>query len=161
MPDVVGGVRERVEKTLQLSLRPVINATGIVVHTNLGRAPWSESVREAAMGMTGYCDLEMDLETGTRGGRIDGVRRLLRALTGAEDALVVNNCAAAVLLALTALARDREVLVSRGELVEIGGSFRVPDVITSGDARSAKWERPIERVFKTTRRQSMRRRPSS
>jgi L-seryl-tRNA(Ser) seleniumtransferase len=84
------------------------------------------------MRMTGYCDLEMDLETGTRGGRIDGVRRLLKALTGAEDALVVNNCAAAVLLALTALARDREVLVSRGELVEIGGSFRVPDVITSG-----------------------------
>ena len=132
MPDVAQRVAHRVEETLQVSLRPVINATGIVVHTNLGRAPWSPTVRDAAMRMTGYCDLEMDLETGTRGGRIDGVRRLLKALTGAEDALVVNNCAAAVLLALTALARDREVLVSRGELVEIGGSFRVPDVITSG-----------------------------
>ena len=132
MPDVAQRVARRVEETLQVSLRSVINATGIVVHTNLGRAPWSESVRDAAMGMTGYCDLEMDLDAGTRGGRLDGVRRLLKALTGAEDALVVNNCAAAVLLALTALARDREVLVSRGELVEIGGSFRVPDVITSG-----------------------------
>ena len=132
MPDVALDVAHRVEETLRVSLRAVINATGIVVHTNLGRAPWSDSVRDAAMGMTGYCDLEMDLDAGARGGRLDGVRRLLQALTGAEDALVVNNCAAAVLLALTALARDREVLVSRGELVEIGGSFRVPDVITSG-----------------------------
>ncbi|MFT4625323.1 MAG: L-seryl-tRNA(Ser) seleniumtransferase, partial [Myxococcota bacterium] len=98
-------------------------------------APWSQGARDAVQHLTGYCDLEMDLDSGRRGGRLDGVRALARQLTGAEDALVVNNCAAAVLLALTALARDREVIVSRGELVEIGGSFRVPDVIASGGAR--------------------------
>ena len=116
-------------------LRSVINATGIVVHTNLGRAPWSDAARAAAMRASGYCDLEMELATGQRGGRLSGVASQVRVLTGAEDAIVVNNCAAAVLLALTALARDRDVIVSRGELVEIGGSFRVPDVIASGGAR--------------------------
>jgi len=116
-------------------IRSVINATGIVVHTNLGRAPWSDSARDAALRASRYCDLEMELASGTRGGRLSGAAAQLQLLTGAEDAIVVNNCAAAVLLALTALARDRDVIVSRGELVEIGGSFRVPDVIASGGAR--------------------------
>jgi L-seryl-tRNA(Ser) seleniumtransferase len=116
-------------------LRRVINATGVVIHTNLGRAPWGEAARQAAIDAMGYCNLEMRLDTGRRGGRLEGVAAQMRALTGAEDAIVVNNCAAAVLLALTALAKGREVLVSRGELVEIGGSFRVPEVIASGGAR--------------------------
>lgn len=117
-------------------LRPVINATGIVVHTNLGRAPLHPEVaaQVAALG-GGYGNLELHLDTGRRGGRLDFVKEALAELTGAESAVVVNNCAAAVLLALTALARDREVLVSRGELVEIGGSFRVPDVVSAGGAR--------------------------
>lgn len=115
-------------------LQTVINATGVVIHTNLGRAPWSDGARDAAMRVAGYCDLEMDMDSGARGGRMRGVSTQLEALTGAESALVVNNCAAAVLLALTTLASGREVVVSRGELVEIGGSFRVPDVISSGGA---------------------------
>ena len=113
----------------------MINATGIVVHTNLGRSPWSAAAREAAMRVAGYCDLELLLSTGKRGGRLRGLEAQLRELTGAEAAIVVNNCAAAVLLGLTAFARGRDVVVSRGELVEIGGSFRVPDVIASGGAR--------------------------
>ncbi|MEM6929321.1 MAG: L-seryl-tRNA(Sec) selenium transferase, partial [Myxococcota bacterium] len=130
------GVAQRWARRLDRGrIRSVINATGIVVHTNLGRAPWSASAREAALRASGYCDLEMELSSGQRGGRLSGVSAQIRMLTGAEDALVVNNCAAAVLLALTALARDRDVIVSRGELVEIGGSFRVPDVIASGGAR--------------------------
>ncbi len=115
-------------------LRAVINATGVVVHTNLGRAPWSVSAREAAARAAGYCDLEVALDTGERGGRLHGVNEQLRHLVGAEATLVVNNCAAAVLLALTALAAGREVVVSRGELVEIGGAFRVPEVVASGGA---------------------------
>lgn len=126
--------RQRAEQLARGRLQAVINATGVVVHTNLGRAPWSASARAAAARVAGYCDLELELSSGQRGGRLRGVAAQLRELTGAEDALVVNNCAAAVLLGLTALARDREVIVSRGELVEIGGSFRVPDVIASGGA---------------------------
>lgn len=116
-------------------MRRVLNATGVVVHTNLGRSSWSASARAAAERAMGHCDLELRLDDGQRGGRLDGLRAQLRVLTGAEDALVVNNAAAAVLLGLTALAHGREVVVSRGELVEIGGSFRVPDVIASGGAR--------------------------
>jgi L-seryl-tRNA(Ser) seleniumtransferase len=134
LPDLEGALRERVE-LLGGRLRAVINATGVVVHTNLGRSAWSERARAAAAVAMGPCNVELDLATGKRGGRLDAIRAQLRALVGCEDALVVNNCAAAVLLALTALARDREVIVSRGQLVEIGGSFRVPDVITSGGAR--------------------------
>ncbi len=134
LPDVIERVVLRATLLDRGRLRPVINATGIVVHTNLGRAPWSDSARAAASAAMAYCNLEMDLQTGQRGGRLHGVQVLLQHLTGAESALVVNNCAAAVLLALTALARGREVVVSRGELVEIGGSFRVPDVIASGGA---------------------------
>jgi len=117
-------------------MRRVINATGIVVHTNLGRSPWPKEAVDAAVNVaSGYCNLEMDLESGKRGGRLDGLKALARHLTGCEDALVVNNCASAVLLALSTLASEREVIVSRSELVEIGGSYRVPDVIQAGGAR--------------------------
>ena len=134
--DVAGRAAARAERLLGGRMRPVINATGVVIHTNLGRAPWpAEAVAAVTEIASGYCNLEIDLDSGRRGGRMDGVSALMRHLTGAEAALVVNNCAAAVLLALTALARDREVVVSRGELVEIGGSFRVPEVIAAGGAR--------------------------
>ncbi len=134
--DLVVRVAARLRTWLDLDLRSVINATGIVVHTNLGRAPWAREAVEAVGEIaSGYCDLELELETGLRGGRHQGVTDKLCRLTGAEAALVVNNCAAAVLLTLTALAYGREVIVSRGQLVEIGGSFRVPDVISSGGAR--------------------------
>ncbi len=112
------------------TLRPLINATGIIVHTNLGRAPLSHDARQAvAAAAQGYSNLEYDLETGKRGSRYDHSRDLLCRLTGAEDALVVNNNAGAVFLVLAALCRNREVLISRGQLVEIGGGFRIPDVL--------------------------------
>jgi L-seryl-tRNA(Ser) seleniumtransferase len=135
LPELVPLVAQRARALEQGRLVSVINASGVVVHTNLGRAPWSESARAAALRVAGYCDLEMELASGRRGGRLRGVTAQLRQLVGAEAALVVNNCAAAVLLALTALAAGREVIVSRGELVEIGGSFRVPEVISSGGAK--------------------------
>jgi L-seryl-tRNA(Ser) seleniumtransferase len=113
----------------------VINATGIILHTNLGRAPLARAAIEAAAAASGYCNLEYDLTTGTRGARGAGVEPLLCRITGAEAALAVNNGAAAVLLALSALAGGGEVIVSRGELVEIGGGFRIPDVIQQGGAR--------------------------
>ena len=117
-------------------LRRVINATGIILHTNLGRAPLPPEALQAVMAVAGgYSNLEMDLATGTRGSRLAGVEPLLRTLTGAEAALAVNNCAAAMLLALAGLAGGGEVIVSRGELVEIGGGFRIPDVIVQGGAR--------------------------
>lgn len=134
LPDLLALARARGEVLDRGRLRQVLNATGVVVHTNLGRSAWSSRAQQAAVAAMGACDLELRLATGARGGRLDGLKALLRELTGAEDALVVNNCAAAVLLGLTALARGREVVVSRGELVEIGGSFRVPDVIASGGA---------------------------
>lgn len=133
--DIPARVAHRARQRVEPRLVPVLNATGVVIHTNLGRAPWApEAVAHAAAVARGYTNLEMDLESGQRGERLTGVRHLLAHLTGAEDAVVVNNNAAAVLLALTALARGGEVLVSRGELVEIGGSFRVPEVIASGGA---------------------------
>ncbi|MBL8616135.1 MAG: L-seryl-tRNA(Sec) selenium transferase [Deltaproteobacteria bacterium] len=117
-------------------LRRVINATGVILHTNLGRAPLHPDAQAALARVgAGYCNAELVLETGLRGGRLEGVATPLRALVGAPAALAVNNGAAAVLLALTALCRGREVVVSRGELVEIGGSFRVPEVISEGGAR--------------------------
>jgi L-seryl-tRNA(Ser) seleniumtransferase len=113
-----------------LALRRVINATGVVLHTNLGRAPLSVAARRAvAEEAAGYCTLEYDAGTGARGRRGARAEALLAELTGAEEALVVNNCAAAALLVLAALAREGETVVSRGELVEIGGDFRVPDVM--------------------------------
>ena len=116
-------------------LRRVINATGVILHTNLGRAPLSEAARQAVAQAAGYCTLEYDATTGTRGKRGGHVEELLTQLTGAEAALVVNNCAAAALLVLTVLAGDGETIVSRGELVEIGGDFRVPEVMANSGTR--------------------------
>jgi L-seryl-tRNA(Ser) seleniumtransferase len=128
--NLVSLVCAKVEGGRQLSLRPVINATGVVIHTNLGRAPLSQAAGAAMTEIAaGYSNLEYDLEAGTRGSRHEHVTALLRQLTGAEAALVVNNNAAAVLLALSAVGAGHEVVVSRGELVEIGGGFRVPDVL--------------------------------
>ena len=118
------------------SLRRAINATGIVLHTNLGRAPLADEAVEAMEATArGYSNLEFDLGNGERGSRQDHVESLLRRITGADAALAINNCAAAVMLALESFAADGEVLVSRGELVEIGGSFRMPDVIAKSGAR--------------------------
>ncbi|HWE31731.1 MAG TPA: L-seryl-tRNA(Sec) selenium transferase, partial [Polyangia bacterium] len=123
-------VAGEVAALLEPSLQPVLNATGVVLHTNLGRAPLAEhAVARVARVARGYANLEYRLDARRRGSRHEHVAALLASLTGAEDALVVNNCAAAVLLALSQLAAGRGVVVSRGELVEIGGSFRVPDVM--------------------------------
>ncbi|QDF04847.1 MULTISPECIES: L-seryl-tRNA(Sec) selenium transferase [Myxococcus] len=117
-------------------LRPVLNATGVVLHTNLGRAPLAASaVARVAEVARGYSNLEYDLDEGERGSRYAPLVGLLRSLTGAEDAVVVNNCAGAVLLVLAALASGRECVVSRGELVEIGGGFRVPEVMRQSGAK--------------------------
>lgn len=121
---------------LRPSLRPVINATGVILHTNLGRAPLSQAALEEMVACArGYSSLEYDLEAGARGSRHDHVLSLLQHLTGAEAALVVNNNASAVLLALATLAAGREVVISRGQLVEIGGGFRIPDVLRQSGAR--------------------------
>lgn len=129
-------VQSHVERHTTPSLRPVINATGVIIHTNLGRAPLSTAALEAVHNISvGYSTLEYDLEAGARGSRHDHARRLLCELTGAEDALVVNNNAAAVYLMLSALCTGREVLISRGQLVEIGGGFRIPDVLRQSGAR--------------------------
>jgi len=118
------------------SLRRVLNATGVIVHTNLGRAPLAtEALARVHEVARGYSNLELDLDDGTRGSRQDHLAALVRRLTGADAALVVNNNAAAVLLALAALAEGREVVVSRGELVEIGDGFRIPDVLAHSGAR--------------------------
>lgn len=120
---------------LALGIRRVINATGVVIHTNLGRAPLADAARDAMSCVAaGYCTLEYDISTGKRGRRAWRVESLLCELTGAEEALMVNNCAAAALLVLTVIARGGEVIVSRGELVEIGGDFRVPDVLAQSGA---------------------------
>jgi L-seryl-tRNA(Ser) seleniumtransferase len=117
-------------------LRHVINATGVVLHTNLGRAPLSDAARRAiADQAAGYCNLEYDVVSGERGRRAPRAEAFLADLTGAEAAMVVNNCAAATLLVLTVLARDAETIVSRGELVEIGGDFRIPDVMAQSGTR--------------------------
>ncbi len=126
----------RIQTTLRPSLRPVINATGVIVHTNLGRAPLSQAAQNAVAALAaGYTNLEYDLAAGARGSRYDHAAGLLTRLTGAEAALVVNNNAAAVFLALSALANEREVVISRGQLVEIGGGFRIPDVLRASGAR--------------------------
>ena len=118
------------------SLRPTINATGVILHTNLGRAPLSQAAIEAMLAVSdGYSNLEFDLAAGTRGSRYTHLANTLTALSGAEDALAVNNNAAAILLALSTLASDKEVIVSRGEAVEIGGGFRIPDVLAQSGAR--------------------------
>ena len=133
---LVDAVLAEVAHSRRPSLRRVLNATGVLVHTNLGRAPLAEAAlaRVAEVG-AGYSNLEYDVERGERGSRQDHLAELLGRLTGAEAALVVNNNAAAVLLALAALAEGREVVVSRGELIEIGDGFRIPDVLARSGAR--------------------------
>ena len=129
-------VEEEVEATFRPSLRPVINATGVVLHTNLGRAPLpEEALRNLVEIAGGYSNLELNLETGERGSRYEHVEELLCRISGAESGLVVNNNAGAVFLALNSLAEGKEVIVSRGQLVEIGGSFRIPDVMRKSGAR--------------------------
>jgi L-seryl-tRNA(Ser) seleniumtransferase len=133
---LIATATRRLVANVRPSLYPVINATGVIIHTNLGRAPLSERARQAmAQVSIGYSNLEYDMGAGARGSRYVHAAELLRRLTGAEDALVVNNNASAVLLALTALAKDRDVLISRSQLVEIGGGFRIPDVMRQSGAR--------------------------
>ncbi len=128
-------IGERLALLERPSLRPVINATGVVLHTNLGRAPLTAAALHAITGTAAVaCNLEYDLERGERGSRYVHAVALLRELTGAEDAIVVNNCASALVLALNSLAAGREAIVSRGELIEIGGSFRVPDIMAKSGA---------------------------
>ena len=125
----------RLQREVAPRLRRVINASGVILHTNLGRAPLSQAAMDALTVAAGYSNLELDLETGKRGERAGLVAGLLTSLFGSDAALVVNNNAAAVLLALTALCKGKEVIVSRGQLVEIGGSFRMPDVMRLSGAR--------------------------
>ncbi|MFH2034091.1 MAG: L-seryl-tRNA(Sec) selenium transferase, partial [Candidatus Margulisiibacteriota bacterium] len=127
--DLVSEVKNLIEKISKPSLKPVINATGIILHTNLGRAPLSfEPIR-------GYCNLEFDLETGKRGKREAHLKAPLKYITGAEDTLVVNNNAAAIVLILNTLASGKEVIISRGELIEIGGSFRINEIMASAGVK--------------------------
>jgi len=153
--DLAGRLTAELAAARRPALRRVLNATGVVLHTNLGRAPLGPAALERVQEVgRGYSNLEYDVDEGTRGSRQDHVAGLLRRLTGAEAALVVNNNAAAVLLALAALAAGREVVVSRGELIEIGDGFRIPDVLarsgarlvevgTTNRTRSADYERAI------------------
>jgi len=136
LDQMVESICARLDTISEPTQRPVINATGVILHTNLGRAPLS---REATAAMQhcarAYTNLEIDLDSGRRGSRLVHVESLLCLLTGAEAALVVNNNAGGVLLALTALARRKEVIVSRGQAVEIGGGFRIPDVMRQSGAK--------------------------
>jgi L-seryl-tRNA(Ser) seleniumtransferase len=133
--EIVAAAAKHLSRLVQPSLRRVINATGVVLHTNLGRAPLpAAAVDQVTAVAAGYANLEYDLESGRRGSRGSHVEGLLKELSGAEAALAVNNNAAAVMLALAALAGDGEVIVSRGELVEIGGSFRIPDILAQSGA---------------------------
>ena len=133
---ILDEVALRLEHQLRPPLRAMINATGVIIHTNLGRAPLAEEAIEAMAAVSrGYSNLEFDAETGARGSRHAILEPLLCRLTGAEAAIAVNNNASAVLLALAALARGKEVLLSRGQLVEIGGGFRIPDVMRQSRAK--------------------------
>ncbi|MGD0281341.1 MAG: L-seryl-tRNA(Sec) selenium transferase [Dissulfurispiraceae bacterium] len=135
LEDMLADIQTQISGRSEFSLKRVINATGVVIHTNLGRALLSEEILENVRSIAcGYSNLEYELEQGRRGKRHSHIQRLLREITGAEAGLVVNNNAAAVLVSLSALAKGKEVVVSRGELVEIGGSFRIPDVMSSSGA---------------------------
>jgi L-seryl-tRNA(Ser) seleniumtransferase len=135
VPDWLSDVTERVARRTCPSLHAVLNATGVVLHTNLGRSPLARGALESVLAVAaGYSTLELDSATGTRGSRTDHCASLLAGLAGAEDALVVNNAAGALVLALNAIAAGREVLISRGELIEIGGSFRIPDILEKSGA---------------------------
>ena len=134
--DLEAAAAERLAALLHGTLRPVVNATGVIVHTNLGRAPLAAAAREAAAeSASGYANLEYDVDSGERGSRQAHIEPLLTRITGAEAGMAVNNCAGAVLLACAALAGGREIAVSRGQLVEIGGSFRIPEVAEQSGAR--------------------------
>jgi L-seryl-tRNA(Ser) seleniumtransferase len=135
LEDLARQVAERLDREQRPRLRPVINATGIILHTGLGRSPLAESAARAVAEIAaGYASLELDLESGERGGRSDIVRRLLVQLTGAESATVVNNNAAATMIVLATVGKGRTIVVSRGELIEIGGSFRLPDIMQASGA---------------------------
>ncbi len=132
---LIAAISDRYESMFSPSLQPLINATGVIIHTNLGRSPIDPTLFDEARAIaTGYCNLEYDLAAGERGDRYVHTAGALRDLLGAEDALIVNNNAAAVFLILNTFARNREAIVSRGELVEIGGSFRIPDVMAASGA---------------------------
>jgi L-seryl-tRNA(Ser) seleniumtransferase len=134
--EILAEAAAKLEAWAAPSLRPLINASGVIIHTNLGRAPLSQAAIQAATSVSlGYSNLEYDLEKGQRGSRLIHAEALLVRLTGAEAALVVNNNAAAVLLALTALAKRRRALIARTQLVEIGGGFRIPDVMTQSGTK--------------------------
>lgn len=133
--DLAQRIADWIETSDEPSLRPVINATGILLHTGLGRAPLAKEAIQALADSAGYSSVEVDLASGERSQRVVAVEKLLKELTGAEAAAVVNNNAAATVLTLAAIAHDREVIVSRGELIEIGGSFRLPDVMSTSGAR--------------------------
>ena len=135
LAEAVQRIQTRWNSETRSGLRRVINATGVILHTNLGRAPLSEAARKSIMDAAGYCTVEYDPSTGSRGKRGARVEELLIQLTGAEASLVVNNCASAALLILSVLAGDGETIVSRGELVEIGGDFRVPEVMSNSGTR--------------------------
>lgn len=135
-PEILRQVKSQLQAWTTHSLQPVVNATGVILHTNLGRAPLSQAAIQAMHAVaSGYSNLEYDLRTGKRGSRLVHAEELLKHLTGAPAALVVNNNAAAVLLVLTALAHRRSVVIARSQLVEIGGGFRVPDVMKQSGAR--------------------------
>ena len=134
--EIIQLILTEVDRLGMISLRPMINATGVILHTNLGRAPLSKDTLAAMeTASRGYCNLEFDMETGARGSRQVHIEPILCQITGAEAAMVVNNNAAAVLLGLSALAKRKEVIVSRGQSVEIGGGFRVPDVMRQSGAK--------------------------
>ncbi|NBK23586.1 MAG: L-seryl-tRNA(Sec) selenium transferase, partial [Spirochaetia bacterium] len=133
--ELVENIKNRLSSDFDFGLKKVINATGVVLHTNLGRAPMPLAIREKFENILyGYCNLEYDIEKGARGSRHDHLKELILKLTGAEDVIVVNNNAAAVMLVLSTMCAGREVIVSRGELVEIGGSFRIPKVMQHSGA---------------------------
>lgn len=133
---VINRLNEIIDNYMKINLKKVINATGIVLHTNLGRAPLPKETAEFIVQIAkGYSNLEYDIETGARGSRYSHIEPILKKITGAEGALVVNNNAAAVFLCLNTLAKNKEVIISRGQQIEIGGSFRIPDIIAGSSAR--------------------------
>lgn len=134
--EILQGIENRAHKKMSYNLKHVVNATGVVIHTNLGRSPLSNEVHDLLYKTSfGYSNLEMDIDRGVRGSRYEHVEDILKELTKAEAAMVVNNNAAAVMLVLSTIAKNKEVIVSRGQLIEIGGSFRIPDVMKESGAK--------------------------